>query len=572
MSEFDDTATGTHYEEMAFGVQVCFPALGKHWDLGFEMYRGRATGGAEFQYWLFAAVIGGIPLGSAELSGLRAIVAKNLAPRLAPANGTDQPMRLYRWYKDNLSAVELPQHRAMTAWAPADHSKAWGAAAELTFAGTKAIRLDGFFFWMDSTENDGFVGGLELLRMKAQKPIAFAAFEWDATNDKYGLLIGFAVGLEALFGEFISWLSEITVSGLLFFGNKPDTIAIGQYNDTATWPSLRLNFKRLWKLEVFVGFCYHRVDAADALDPTTESIRVVGAIVSAKGTVKFGIGTFQVYFTLSWISTQWRNEAVATGHVLVIEAGIRIRLFGCFNFGASIKVDHAVLGPGDTHYRRTSTIIRIETPWWLPDVTVRWESTSGTAIGARMQVLTPPLAGAEALGPGTRATVAIGTAGAAAESPPVVPFLRRGAGSRGACCHRLRLHHAPACRLRQRDRFGVQGIAGRVGHCCCRRPRSTPVARIPTSSSVTYELFSVGIRRRRRFGETSGVWADLIDPLTTELESVLGLPASEWQAHFQSAVAFDWDADLQRIDRLDPRRLLINAVTPLLVSDRQSRR
>ncbi len=561
LSEFDDTATGTHYEEMAFGVQVCFPALGKHWDLGFEMYRGRATGGAEFQYWLFAAVIGGIPLGSAELSGLRAIVAKNLAPRLAPADGTDQPMRLYRWYKDNLSAVELPQHRAMTAWAPADHSKAWGAAAELTFAGTKAIRLDGFFFWMDSTENDGFVGGLELYALKAQKPIAFAAFEWDATNDKYGLLIGFAVGLEALFGEFISWLSEITISGLLFFGNKPDTIAIGQYNDTATWPSLRLNFKRLWKLEVFVGFCYHRVDAADALDPTTESIRVVGAIVSAKGTVKFGIGTFQVYFTLSWISTQWRNEAVATGHVLIIEAGIRIRLFGCFNFGASIKVDHAVLGPGDTHYRRTSTIIRIETPWWLPDVTVRWESTSGTAIGARMQVLTPPLAGAEALGPGTRATVAIGTAGAAAESPPVVLSFDQARALASPVVTDSDFTTLPLVGCD--SEIALEFKASLDASATVLPPTPVDAGRQDSNElSVTYELFSVGIRRRRRFGETAGVWADLIDPLTTELESVLGLPASEWQAHFQSAVAFDWDADLQRIDRLDPRRLLINAVTP----------
>jgi hypothetical protein len=559
LAEFD--LGGNHYEESAFGLQVCFPALGKHWDLGFQMYRGRVTGIDEFTYGMFAAVVGGIPLGSAELSGLRAIVVRNLAPRLPPADGTDQPMRLYRWYKENLGAVELPQHRAMTAWGPRDHSFAWGAAASVSFAGTKAVRLDGFFFMMDSPDEEGFVGGLELYALKAPKPIAFAAFEWDATRDKWGLTIGFSVGIEALFGNVADVLGDITVAGLLFFGNKPDTIAIGQYNDTATWPSLRLNFTRLWKLEVFVGFCYHRVDAADALDPTTESIRVVGAIVSAKGSVKFGIGTFKIYFTLSWVSGQWRTEAIATGHVLVIAAGIRIRLFGCFNFGASVKLDHAVLGPGPTSYRRTSTIIRIETPWWLPDVTVRWECTSGTATPEAMPVLTCPLVRALAIGPGSRAAVALGVAGTDPETAPVV--------------HTFDEARALPSPTVTDDAFAALPLVGcdseiALDFKVSLDASATVLPPTPDGAgrqdsnelSVTYELVSVGIRRRRRFADAPNAWADLLDPLTTELDAVLGLPPSAWQAHFQSEVGFDWDADVQRVDRLDPRRLLLNAITP----------
>jgi len=559
LAEFD--LDGSHYEEAAFGLQVCFPALGKHFDLGFQMYRGRVTGAQEFSYWMFAAVIGGIPLGSAELSGFRAIVARNLAPRLPPADGTDQPMRLYRWYKENLGAVELPQHRAMTAWAPKDHSSAWGAAATVSFAGTKAVRLHAFFFMMDSPDDESFVGGLELYALKAPKPLAFAAFEWDDKNDKWGLTIGFSVGVEALFGEIASVLGEITFAGLLFFGNKPDTLAIGQYNDTATWPSIRLNFTRFWKLEVFVGFCYHRVDAADALDPTTESIRVYGLIVSGKGSVKFGIGTFKIYFTLSWVSGQWRNEAIATGKIIVFEAGIRIRLFGCFNFGASVKVDHAVLGPAFISYRRTSTVIRIETPWWLPDVTVRWESSEGVAVSEVMQVLTRPLVRAEAFGPGPRAPVAIGVAGADAEDPPVVYSFEE-----------VRAIGAPAVSDQAFAALPLIGCDSEIALDFKVSLDASATVLPPTPAgagrqdseelSVTYEIVSIGIRRRRRHGDGAGAWADLVDPLTTELEPLFGLPPSQWQAHFQSAVGFDWDADVQRIDRLDPRRLLVNAVTP----------
>ncbi|HEX6104688.1 MAG TPA: hypothetical protein VFZ26_03845, partial [Gemmatimonadales bacterium] len=559
LSEFD--LGGNHYEEMAFGLQVCFPAAGRQWDLGFLMYRGRVSGVDDFTYGMLAAVIGGIPLGSAELSGFRALVARNLAPRLPPADGTDQPMRLYRWYKENLGAVELPQHRALTAWAPADQSLAWGAAATVTFAGTKAIRLHGFFFWMDSPENKGFLAGLEVYALEAEKALAFAAFEWDDTRDKWGLAVGFCVSTKDLFKKVPDWLGQLTLSGLLFFGNKPDTIAIGQYNDIATWPSLRLNLTRLWKLEVFVGFCYHRVDAADALDPTTESIRVFGAIVSAKGSVKFGIGTFKVYFTLTWVSGQWRNEAVATGHVLVIEAGIRIRLFGCFNFGASIKVDHAVLGPGDAQYRRTSTVIRIETPWWLPDVTVRWECTSGSPAPEQMEVCSRPLVRAAAIGPGPRLAVPVGAAGVDDEAAPVVLTVDQ-----------VRALPAPAVADADFAALPLVGCDSEIALDFRTSLDASATVLPPTPAgagrqdsnelSVTYELVSVGIRRRRRWGPGAGAWADLIDPLTTELEPLFGQPPSQWQAHFQSAVGFDWDADVQRIDRLDPRRLLINAVTP----------
>lgn len=559
LSEYD-LPPGNHYSEVAVGLQVCFPLLGKNFDLGFEMYRGRVRGVDNFGYWLLGIVLGGLPIGSMELRGLRVLVVENLAPRLPAVDGTDQPMRLYRWYKSNLNAVELPQHRALTAWQPLDQSDAFGLAASVTFAGTKAVRFDAFFFQMRSPADKGLVGGLELYALKAPQPLAFAAFEWDDRHDKWGLTIGFNVGLEALFGNIASWLGELTIAGLLFFGNKPDTIAIGQYNDVTTWPSVRFQFNRWWKLEIFFGACFHRVDAADAIDPTTESLSVFGLIVSAKGTVKFGFGTIKLYFTLSWVSGQWRNEAVATGHTLIIEAGIRVRLFGCFNFAASVHVDYGELGPGPSAYSRVSTVVRIETPWWLPDVTVRWSSIDGAPTPEAMPLVSRPLIAASAIGPGPRIAIPIGVAGIDAAPTevhaldavralpaPVVGEAALAALALVSCDSEIALDFKPSL---DASATVVPGTPVHAG-----RQQSNEL-------EVTYELVAIGIRRRRRYGETAGAWTDLVDPVRTELDNLAGLPPGEWEAAFQSAVGFDWDADVQRLGRLDPRRLLINAVTP----------
>ena len=559
LAEFD--LDGSHYEEAAFGIQVCFPAVGKHWDLGFQMYRGRVTGAQEFTYWMFAAVIGGIPLGSAELSGFRAIVVKNLAPRLPPADGTDQPMRLYRWYKENLGAVELPQHRALTAWAPKDHSSAWGAAATVTFAGTKAVRLHGFFFKMDSPDDAGFVGGLELYALKAPKPIAFAAFEWDDKNDKWGLMIGFSVGLEALFGNIANVLSEITFAGLLFFGNKPDTLAIGQYNDTATWPSVRLNFTRFWKLEVFVGFCYHRVDAADALDPTTESIRVYGLIVSGKGNrqvrhrhlqdllhAELGVGA------VAHRSDRDRQDhRVRGGHP---DPPVRLLQLRREREGGPRRArSRGDLVPQDEHRHPDRDAVVAARRHGAVGV------TEGVAVSEVMQVSRARSCARRRSAPGRAHRSRSAWPGRTRRTPPVVYSFdeARAIGAPAVSDQAFAALPLIGCDSEIALDFKVSLDASAT----VLPPTPAGAGRQDSEElSVTYEIVSIGIRRRRRHGDAAGAWADLVDPLTTELEPLFGLPPSQWQAHFQSAVGFDWDADVQRIDRLDPRRLLLNAVTP----------
>ena len=46
-------------------------------------------------------------------------------------------------------------------------------------------------------------------------------------------------------------------------------------------------------------------------------------------------------------------------------------MFYVFSFGASVKAIIEQLGPQEPNYKRASLEVRIETPWWLPDVTFR---------------------------------------------------------------------------------------------------------------------------------------------------------------------------------------------------------
>jgi hypothetical protein len=250
---------------------------------------------------------------------------------------------------------------------------------------------------------------------------------------------------------------------------------------------------------------------------------------------------------------RWRNEAVASGLVIRIEAGVRIRVFRVINFGAVIEVELDWLGP--PAYSRQSFTFKIETPWWLPDVSIRFEHHSGTPQVAQMQVASMPLVAAAALPPATRAAAPIGTTallGAGevavfsldqlrAAGPAVVGDTAFDALDPVATDSRIMLDFKPSLDAPVTvvpdtpDDVGVQ-TSGEV--------------------SARYELVEIGIRRRKRFGLGAGVWADLLTPETTRIEG-----AGDITALFNSAVRFEWDMDVHREGRTDTRRLLVNADT-----------
>jgi hypothetical protein len=571
LSEYE--RDGSRYREFGFDIHLALRALGRDLEIGAQLLYGSVSGSETFKYWLAALQVSPIPVGAVELHDVRVLGAGNMTPVLQPADGTEQPMRLLRWFKQGgTDALALPIERKLTAWAPKDQSLAFGVGLTVVFGGSKAVRLAGFLFVHCGPDEAGVLVGIEVYMLEGPKPIAYGALEWDGATDRFQLLIGFDVTLGNLLGRHLpDFLANIgALTGTFYASNRPTTIAFGYYNDPASWFTVRFGYRKVAELDVVAAVCYHRVVDPDPNDPTVEALNVFGLVVSMKGGIDLGrLGKMQIYATLQWVSGLWRNEALATGNVLVVEAGIRIKLFRCFRFGASIKVDCAWLGPSDAQYERHSAVIRIETPWYLPDVTIRWDWTRGLPQPERMEVVSLPLASASALGLSIKHATPIGTT-----RPAGLPA---GRGVYDMASLRSSVTVAPSA-----DDFAqltpvatdatiALDLAAAVEAEATALPTTPPDAGLQSSNELAtrYRVATIGIRRRAHFGAQAGVWSDLIDPVTTELPPLADLPTGDpLEARFRSEVRMEWDADVQRIGRTEPRRLLINGKTPFTLTSR----
>ncbi len=288
-----------------------------------------------------------------------------------------------------------------------------------------------------------------------------------------------------------------------------------------------------------------------------------------------GIGKVQFYAAIGFLVGTWANEASSSGFIAWAEVALRIKVFWVFSFGASVKAIFEQLGPQEPNYRRVSLEVRIETPWWLPDVTFRLERVRDSAQPESMPVLSAPVSSAGALEPGsaTETVVAISQLGAPGE---VLTIAALRASPGGPVPESTWAGLIPV----SVDSVVAVNFAVTVGNETTVVP-NTPVgagrqgATPPAQNqlSATYTITQVGIRRRARFGPDAGVWTDMLAPADSEI-GPLGdlLNDPDLRVHFASTVAFRWDADVVSDDTLDPRRLLDQRRHAVLLPDRPTRR
>lgn len=547
----------TRLQEFAFGLQAELKLAARTLKLGVGFFYGKATGAESFTYWMFNLVVGGIPLGSAELENVRLLVAGNMRPRLPPPDGNPNPFRLFRWYKQNGDAIALPINRQLTSWERFDDSFALGVGARLKTSGIDVVTLDGFFFYHDSPDEEGFLAALEIYFGKGDKPIGWGVIEVDTERNSMHLMIGVALSLENVLGkpdlpDAIKRLASLT--GTFMAGTNVDFYALGQFPDPATWLTARFKWPHGWQAEIWGAICYHHVDADDGP-------HVFALSLGAKGTLNLGVGKLQLYATLTLVAGRWRNEAVSCGVLITIEAGVRIRVFRIINFGASIEIKLDWLG-GPPRFSRQSFKFRIETPWWLPDVTIRFETTQGLPKLEQQQVASCPLITASALPPATRAPIALGV------TPLVGPTLVETAVFD---LNQLRATGPAVVPDAKFDTLVPVSVDSTIA-LDFKSSLDAPVTVVPDTPtdvgkqasgelSLRYELVEIGIRRRKRFGAGAGVWTDLLTPESTHIDSIDDLTAL-----FTSAVRFEWDVDAIRQGRTDTRRLLVNADTAYSLS------
>jgi hypothetical protein len=566
----DYVADGVRFREFGIGAQVRIDRSAGNqggadgsggtgaFAVGASFFYGRATGQAtDFRYLLASASVSPIPIGCVTLADVRALFAWNLAPTLGELDaGAAQPMRLFEWYRANDAALTLPPTRNMSTggWTPLDESLAVAVGAGVQIGGAKFVTIKAFLMYRRTPAGMGFLAAVEIYPFKAKKPVAYGAFEID--GDRWSLLIGLSVGTKNLIGKDVPLFKDAPfLTGTFYMTNKPGTVAVGHVNDPSSWLSLHIGGK-VWvfELELYAGLCLELIDLP-------EGPRVIAMRVSVNGGTRLlKVGGIDFYLTLEAIVGTWRNESNVSGFVVWFEGGINIDVFWVFDFGASVKVQWDYLGP-DPAYRRVGCELRIHTPWWLPDVTFRWNKTFGAPQLERMHVVSTPLIAASArpLARTDALPLAVSPIVGNAIDEPATYSTDELAQVTGAW---------PPGAL-----DAIEPIPTDASLALSLKPtvddriawgQNTPAGMGTQGSrdvAARYMLVELGIRRKPRFAGNG--WSALLDPQASRLDpSLLELPPEQLPPRFASAVRLRWDADFQREQKLDARQLLVNAETP----------
>lgn len=556
----DVTRDGHCYREFALGLLLRFRAMGKDFGIGAQLVYGRVTGPVDrFTYWLFGLQLSYCPVGTFELRGIRMLVAGGMSPDLPEPSGRPQEMRLLDWYQQHSAsgAVEVRSDRSQQrgGWKVEQGAEAAGVGADLCLSVSKALILRSFIFFHRSDSQSGLLVAAEVFALQASTPIGVGAIEVDLDRDRWAALIGVDLELAKLLktdSPLAKGLGRLT--GTIFAGNQPGMFAIGQLTDQSSWLTLSVNKSLLgMQARVSVAFCL-QISAGDGP-------RGMGLCVTAAAEGSMGIGKVQFYASFGLLVGVWGNESSSSGFIAWAEVALRIKVFWVFSFGAHVKATFEQLGPQEPNYRRVSLEVRIETPWWLPDVTFRVERVRDTPQPETMPVLSAPLVTAGALEPGAATETAIAT----------TPL-----GLEGAVYPIAELRVLPSAPISEAVWAGLTPVSvdstialnlavavgnettvvPSTGGGAGRQAATTPAQ---NQLSVTYTITQIGIRRRARFGPDAGVWTDLLAPADSEIG---GLDDPDLAVTFASAVRFRWDADVIVNNGVDARRLLVNADTP----------
>ncbi len=521
----DSIRNGHRYQEFGFGLLLRFSAMDKDFQIGAQLYYGRVSGPTDnFTYWLFGFQLSYCPVGAIDMRGIRMLVAGGMSPDLPEPSGRPQEMRLLRWYQQFSAsgAVEVRNDRAQQrgGWKIEQNAQAAGVGADVCLSVSKALFLRAFIFLHQSDSGSGLLVAAEVFALKATQPIGVGAIEIDLDTDKVSAIIAVDLELAKLFkseSALIKGLGRLT--GTVFAGNQPGMFAIGQLNDQTSWLTLSFN-KSLLGLTARVSFAFC-LQIAGGSGP-----RGFGLAASATAQGSLGIGKVQFYAAIGFLVGTWGNEASSSGIVAWAEVALRIKVFWVFSFGASVKAIFEQLGPQEPNYRRVSLEVRIETPWWLPDVTFRLERVRETPRPGDMPIISPPVSTAGALEPGsaTETAVAVTPLGAPGDVHSIAEL-------RAVLTGPIPESAWTATTPVSVDSVVAVNFSVAVGNETT-VVQSTPVgagrqsATAPAQNqlSATYTLTQVGIRRRPRFGPDAGVWTDLLAPADSEIGSS-GRPA-----------------------------------------------
>lgn len=551
----DYTDSGWAIKEWGFGAKVALNAVAMTFSLSAMFLKGNrhnlADATQDFSYFLAALELGFLPAGPVGLYDIRALVANNMAPNLDSTFPDGEGMALLKWHQNHDNALKMPANRTLADWIAEKDAFAVGVGCGFSLNGCgSALHLSIFIFFEKSAAETGLLIVGELYLLKNPKPIAFVAIEYDFEKEKFGVMIGVDLSL----GDFASgalpgWLANIArLTGTLYFGNQPWSFAIGQLSDQNTWLSLKIE-STVWLVIKFqVGVCVQIVDGGP---------KGFGVMMTVSAGADWGIGGFILWGAFGLIIGVWKTGSDASGIEFWAGLGFKINLFWVFSFGAEINLRITYLGK-HPWYVTLHAEIRIDTPWFLPDVTFSIDKTWAESLPFDAPSVTVSLALGSAVDPTAQSGTALmmpGLSGSLGDTKFVYSFNQL-TGLQGI---RIADPHL-------RQDIPIVSVDSTIAIDLAQPVSNDTLIATSTYSGGTdagvqqvqdlklrYGLHSVSVRRAPRFGPTAGTWSDLISDSDTTFS--LGGVAPQ-------TLTFSWDVDQRADGKLAPKRLLVNSSAP----------
>lgn len=531
---------------------------------GLDLLVGSTKSPAEeFDYFMFQIFFrGSVTISWFELRGARVLFANNMQPKLGPVDRDAQSLRYFNWYKST-NPINVPGDRRLAAWQARKGSWSLGIGVSASIAGIgKVLELGVFVLVVTGDDERGFLIVGEVRSGQNPNPLGFFAVEWDGKNDRISVVIGVEIKIRNFLKDAPEWTDNIgRLSGTLFFGNDPGTFAIGRLADQRTWLGLRFDIDFLvFRTFIQFGFCFEFVDRPEGPRGGGLVVRMEGGMNAGivKLTYNLGFG-----FVIAWFVTGSTDYSV----VIWIEAGLRIKLFGFLRFGISARAELHVVGSRPSRGEMRIEC-RLETPWFLPDVTWTFEINFGNLTPEQLATSVSPL------------RLASATQGLEGKSLPVhmdrfdpnwdgqgtaptfsILDLRAPTASEAGRISRFETN--PDIRPIATDStIAIEwGVA--VNDQLALDPNVAPNLGDQKSGdlSLRYDFIAITVRRRSRFGADRS-WKPLEERV--ELPADFSDPSGvSLTGSFAPGVLTKfWDKDVQVAGRQAAKKLLINGSTP----------
>lgn len=515
----------------------------------------------DFDYLMFqVAFRGSVSIAWFELRGVRVLFARNMQPKLLPANNEAHELRYYNWYKAT-NPINVPGDRRLAAWELRRDSWALGIGLGASLAQLgRIIELSAFVLVVEGNDENGLLVVAEALLLQNPNPIAFLAIQWDGKNDQFSMLIGVNLTPRQFLTNIPAWLNRIArLTGTLFICNKPVVVALGRLSDSRTWFSLIFDFDVWVRFFIQFGVCFEYSEAPGGGKGFGLIVRLEGTINAGIVRVDFNAGfgaMFAVFKTAS-------NDYAA---VFFIEAGLRIVLFRFLRFGISVRADFRNVGARPSRGELRAEI-RLETPWFLPDVTWTFEATFGQLKPAGLAVAVSACRSAMAIsaadqkgqvvhveridpslsGSGVATTFSIDQLRGMSlnEADRLNRFAANADAAPIATDSSLSVEFSVALN----DQLGIGGVAPGQGN------------QKAGDLTLSYDLVEVSVRRRARFGADKN-WYPLQQKI--ELEADFSDPNGvDLNGSFSpQQLTMFWSPDAQIEGRTAAKKLILNSRTP----------